>query len=86
MLLGTSNLNGDSDCTCIGEWHVGYKRAFDLFPKGLQKRIAGERKKRLDEQQRGYMTAAVQQHAARSKALAQQVKSLCVTLAAQSQG
>ena len=41
-----------------GEWHVGFKRAFDLFPKGLQKRIVSERRKRLDEQQRDALTGA----------------------------
>jgi len=35
-----------------GDWRVGYKRAYDLFPGGLQKRITGERKKRRDERQR----------------------------------
>ena len=51
-----------SNFSCIhlhtGDWHVGYKRAFDLFPKSLQKRILAERRKRLDEQQRVALTKA----------------------------
>lgn len=35
-----------------GKWHVGYKRAYDLFAGGLQKRITAERRKRLEEQHR----------------------------------
>jgi hypothetical protein len=41
-----------------GEWHVGTKRAYDLFPGELRSRTKGERRKRWDEKQRGAVTAA----------------------------
>ena len=47
-----------------GEWHVGAKRAFELFPKGLQSRSKMERKKRWDELQRVSVTAAAAQASA----------------------
>lgn len=42
----------------IGDWHVGAKRAFELFPGGLKRRIKEERKKRFAEAQRAALTAA----------------------------
>ena len=41
-----------------GEWRVGAKPAFDLFPGGLKQRIKEERKKKFDEQQRAAVTEA----------------------------
>ncbi|CAL8469996.1 g9538 [Coccomyxa elongata] len=40
-----------------GLWHVGAKRAFELFPGGLKKRSKQERKKRWEEKQREAVTA-----------------------------
>ena len=58
-------------CTCTkdtqlwaGTWHVGAKRAFELFPKGLQSRSKMERKKRWDALQRVSVTAAAAQASA----------------------
>lgn len=50
-----------------GKWHVGAKPAFDVFPGGLKSRIKEERRRRLDEQQRGAMTAATSALAAFNK-------------------
>ena len=50
-----------------GDWHVGAKRAFELFPGGLEKRIKGERKKRFAEEQRAALTAATAAAAAAPK-------------------
>ena len=46
-----------------GEWHIGAKRAFELFPGGLQARSKAERKKRWAKQQREAITAAAAQAA-----------------------
>lgn len=40
-----------------GLWHVGAKRAFELFPGGLKKRSKQERKKRWEQKQREAVTA-----------------------------
>ena len=64
----------------VGQWHVGYKRAFDLFPKGLQKRIVTERKKRLDQQQREAITKATAEHAKLSADLNKQVSTASLDL------
>ena len=58
-----------------GQWHVGFKRAFDLFPKGLRKRIVTERKKRIDQQQRIAVTKATADHAKLSAELNKQASS-----------
>lgn len=42
----------------VGEWHVGAKRALELFPGGLQARSKAERKKRWARFQRESVTAA----------------------------
>ena len=39
-----------------GVWRVGYKRAYEMFPKTLQQRITKERRERLDEHQRVSLT------------------------------
>jgi hypothetical protein len=58
-----------------GEWHIGAKRAFELFPGGLQARSKAERKKRWAKQQREAITAAAAQAA---KALQEgSVRSTC---------
>jgi tripeptidyl-peptidase II len=41
-----------------GDWRVGAKASFELFPGGLRSRIKEERKKRWDEAQRAAVTAA----------------------------
>lgn len=46
---------------------MGAKRAFELFPGGLEKRIKGERKKRFAEEQRAALTAATAAAAAAPK-------------------
>lgn len=43
---------------CAGKWHVGAKRAYDLFPGGLCSRLKTERRKRFDEHQRAALTEA----------------------------
>ncbi|CAK0779170.1 hypothetical protein CVIRNUC_004710 [Coccomyxa viridis] len=47
-----------------GAWHIGAKRAFELFPKGLESRSKMERKKRWDALQRVSVTAAAAQASA----------------------
>ena len=58
-------------CICMkatrlwaGAWHIGAKRAFELFPKGLESRSKMERKKRWDALQRVSVTAAAAQASA----------------------
>ena len=63
-----------------GQWHVGYKRAFDLFPKGLQKRIVTERKKRQDQLQRVAMTQATAEYSKLSADCNKQVSRVPVSL------
>ena len=46
---------------------MGAKRAFELFPGGLERRIKGERKKRFAEEQRAALTAATAAAAAAPK-------------------
>lgn len=58
---------------CSDDWHMGYKRAFDLFPKGLQKRIMAERKKRLDQEQRPALAKATAEYSSLSKEYAKRV-------------
>lgn len=41
-----------------GEWRVGWKAAYELFPGGLKSRMKEERKKHWQEQQRQALTAA----------------------------
>lgn len=41
-----------------GKWKVGAKRAYELFPGGLTRRIKEERKRGFEEEQRRAMTAA----------------------------
>ena len=41
-----------------GQWHVGAKPAFQLFPGGLKQRIKEERRRKFDEQQRIAVTEA----------------------------
>ena len=40
------------------DWRVGAKRLFDVVPGGLSSRVKAERKKLLDEAQRGEKSAA----------------------------
>lgn len=47
-----------------GEWHVGCKRAFELFPSSLRSRVKEERKKGRDAAQRAAATAAMRELAA----------------------
>lgn len=49
-----------------GEWRVGAKRAFELFPSGLQRRSTAERKKRFSKLQREAITEAASQAASAS--------------------
>ena len=41
-----------------GDWHVGAKRVFELFPGSLKARSRAERKKRFSKLQRQAVTAA----------------------------
>lgn len=41
-----------------GQWHVGAKPAFQLFPGGLKQRTKEERRRKFDEQQRVAVTQA----------------------------
>ena len=51
-----------------GDWRVGAKAAYELFPAGLKHRLQRERKKRWAERQRGAVAEAVAAAAAFSKA------------------
>jgi tripeptidyl-peptidase II len=51
-----------------GQWHVGAKAAYDLFPAGLKKRTKEERKRRFEERQRVAITAATSALAAHERA------------------
>ena len=59
-----------------GEWHVGYKRAYDLFAGGLRRRITKERRKRLDEEQRVAVAAATKELAEAQAAIDGAVRGL----------
>lgn len=47
-----------------GDWRVGVKRAFELFPGGLKARSKQERRKRWSKYQREAVTASLQQASA----------------------
>lgn len=47
-----------------GEWRVGCKRAFELFPSSLRSRMKEERRKARDAAQRAAVTAALRDLAA----------------------
>lgn len=51
-----------------GEWRVGSKAAYELFPAGLKSRLQKERRKRWAEKQRGAVAEAVAASAAFARA------------------
>ncbi|WIA34935.1 hypothetical protein OEZ86_013218 [Tetradesmus obliquus] len=51
-----------------GQWHVGCRRLFELFPKPLQTRVKEQRKKAFEEAQRAAVAAAAAALAAAAKA------------------
>ncbi|WIA14765.1 hypothetical protein OEZ85_003250 [Tetradesmus obliquus] len=51
-----------------GQWHVGCRRLFELFPKPLQSRVKEQRKKAFEEAQRAAVAAAAAALAAAAKA------------------
>lgn len=55
---GTCTYLSFSPCTS-GDWHVGIKAAYELFPNLLKQRIKEERRKKWAEKQRGAVTEAV---------------------------
>ncbi len=50
-----------------GEWHVGAKRVFELFPGSLKARSRTERKKHFSKLQRQAVTAAAAHAASASQ-------------------
>ena len=45
---------------CSGKWHIGAKKAFELFPGGLKKRTLKERRKVWDREHHGVVAAVTE--------------------------